>query len=78
MPDMKTHRLPVYTKIFTGSCNAYLGLVIVYFRVERIVTSPLPHRPVRADFPHTVPLKLDSLKYRMIDLGFKKWHPLGN
>ena len=28
------------------------------FRVERFVTSPLPHRPVLADFPHTVPLKL--------------------
>jgi|GEM_PF-3363938 len=26
------------------------------FRVERFVTSPLPHRPVRAAFPHTVPL----------------------
>ena len=24
-------------------------------RVERIVASPLPHRPVRVDFPHTVP-----------------------
>ena len=24
-------------------------------RVERIVTSPLPHRSVRAVFPHTVP-----------------------
>jgi hypothetical protein len=31
------------------------------FRVERFVTSPLPHRPVRAAFPHTVPLKSDSL-----------------
>ncbi|MDZ7692697.1 MAG: hypothetical protein U5K69_16490 [Balneolaceae bacterium] len=34
----------------------------VSFRVERFVTSPLPHRPVRADFPHTVPLNLVSLK----------------
>lgn len=31
------------------------------FRVERFVTSPLPHRPVRAAFPHTVPLKSVSL-----------------
>ena len=31
------------------------------FRVERFVTLPLPHRPVRAAFPHTVPLKSASL-----------------
>lgn len=31
------------------------------FRVERLVASPLPHRPVRADFPHTVPPKPVSL-----------------
>jgi hypothetical protein len=31
------------------------------FRVEQFVTSLLPHRPVRADFPHTVPPKLVSL-----------------
>jgi hypothetical protein len=31
------------------------------FRVERFVTSPLPHRPVRAAFPHTVPLNSASL-----------------
>jgi APA family basic amino acid/polyamine antiporter len=37
-------------------------LVISGFRVERFVTSPLPHRPVRADFPHTVPLFMVSLK----------------
>ena len=36
-----------------------------YFRVERFVTSPLPHRPVRADFPHTVPLSVNSLKIAM-------------
>ena len=32
------------------------------FRVERVVTSPLPHRPVRADFPHTVLPITASLK----------------
>ena len=31
------------------------------FRVERFVTSPLPHRPGRADFPHPVPQVMDSL-----------------
>ncbi|HKJ32315.1 MAG TPA: hypothetical protein VKA34_10835, partial [Balneolales bacterium] len=31
------------------------------FRVERFVASPLPHRSVRADFPHTVPLLMVSL-----------------
>ena len=30
---------------------ALLGAI----RVVRFVTSPHPHRPVRADFPHTVP-----------------------
>ena len=34
---------------------------IILLRVERFVTLPLPHRPVRADFPHTVPLKSVSL-----------------
>jgi len=38
-------------------------------RVERLITSPLPHRSVRADFPHTVPLKLVSLK----DKNDKSW-----
>jgi hypothetical protein len=32
------------------------------FRVERVVTSPLPHRPGRAAFPHPVPRQLVSLK----------------
>jgi hypothetical protein len=32
------------------------------FRVERFVTSPLPHRPVLASFSHTVPLKSVSLE----------------
>ncbi|MFH1159675.1 MAG: hypothetical protein V1733_01840, partial [bacterium] len=32
------------------------------FRVERFVTSPLPHRSGRADFPHPVPHLTDSLK----------------
>ncbi len=31
-------------------------------RVERLITLPLYHRSVRADFPHTVPLNLVSLK----------------
>jgi hypothetical protein len=31
-------------------------------RVERFVTSPLPHRSVRAELPHTVPLNLASPK----------------
>ncbi len=33
------------------------------FQVERLVTFPLPHRPVRADFPHTIPVKSVSLNY---------------
>jgi len=28
---------------------------IRYFRVEALVTQRSPHRPVREDFPHTVP-----------------------
>ena len=32
------------------------------FRVERFVASPLPHRPVRAAFLHTVPPFTVSLK----------------
>jgi hypothetical protein len=39
------------------------------FRVERFVASPLPHRPVRADFLHTVPPKSDSL----LDKSDKSW-----
>lgn len=33
-----------------------------HFRVERFVTSPLPHRPVRAAFPHTVLLNYGFAK----------------
>jgi hypothetical protein len=36
-------------------------LASLKLRVERFVTSPLPHRPVRAAFPHTVPLNRGSL-----------------
>ncbi len=37
---------------------------LIRVRVERLITLPLPRRPVRADFPHTVPLNLVSLKDR--------------
>ena len=30
-------------------------VISINFRVARLVTSPRPHRPVRAAFPHTVP-----------------------
>ena len=47
--------IPKYPWIFV---NWLLNSV----RVERLITLPLPHRSVRADFPHTVPLNLVSLK----------------
>ncbi|HEX6430143.1 MAG TPA: hypothetical protein VF008_20755, partial [Niastella sp.] len=37
-------------------------VVLTSFRVERFVASPLPHRPVRAAFLHTVPPFTVSLK----------------
>lgn len=44
-------------------------------RVERVVTSPLPHRSGRAAFPHPVPQKSGSLKgcKGVLDKGFHKW-----
>ena len=53
----------ITVKIYVHFHNYY------FFRVERIVTSPLPHRPVRAAFPHTVPLKSVSL----LKMSDKSW-----
>jgi len=39
------------------------------FRVERFVTSPLPHRSGRAELPHPVPLLMVSLK----ELVYNPW-----
>ncbi len=65
--------------------NVKCKMLDVRFRVERFVTSALPHRPVRADFPHTVRLITASLKdtldrysYHSILYPFRYLHfPIG-
>ena len=44
---------------FSGSGIAFLDGFS--FRVEQGVTAQLPHRPVRAEFPHTVLQVMDLL-----------------
>ncbi len=56
-----------YICCYSQGHHGQLGITAKIFstewilRVEQFVASPLPHRPVRADFPHTVPLKPVSL-----------------
>jgi len=54
----KTMLLKSFLRLLAYDCvQGIINLV----RVERFVTSPLPHRPGRADFPHPVPQVMDSL-----------------